>query len=270
MKKLNLLFSIGALLAAQSVGARAADSIAFDSLTTTPATLDLNNFPAFAFYADDSASLYSQAIGGTLTTDAHNVGGFTGVFKSAGASGAGYIASSSPSDTAVSYTGATSNVGQTSEAGDLKFAFADAVNAGDGIQITSTLFAPTETFQFYLVDYDSKSSLYASLNTGATSDATYQSLGNVLPNGFGATADGTGTSNTAGLLTLTVTGAVGDVLTFSNRTDITGVSNSSYYNTGIIAADVESVPEPAACAMLLVGLGALVWVARRQALRLAV
>ncbi|MGC8625452.1 MAG: PEP-CTERM sorting domain-containing protein, partial [Phycisphaerae bacterium] len=76
--------------------------------------------------------------------------------------------------------------------------------------------------------------------------------------------DGTGSGHGYGILSLNITGGtVGQTLTFTDINNITGVSNDSYSNVGIQAANVV-VPEPATLGLVAVGGLGLLLLKRRK------
>jgi hypothetical protein len=245
----KLPFIAGVLLAVTPFSALHADSIT-GAITSAPGNIDLNDYNGFAYYANTSLSLYIPTTG-TPSTDTSNVGKFS-VLTSIGGSG---IHTSGTSPATVTYSGATSPA--PSETNAKGFYYNMNGGVGIGFSLTSTLFASTETFQFLLQDYNTTSNLTASLNdVGSTS---FSLSNQILTNWYGGVATGAG--NTDGVLTVTVQGTVGQILTFKDVEGSTGLGSNG--NVGIEAATVEEVPEPSAWAMM--GLGSLLfaWLLRR-------
>jgi hypothetical protein len=131
--------------------------------------------------------------------------------------------------------------------------------------LTTTLLAPSETLNLYLLSFDSASNLSATLSSGSGS---YTNGGAVFPATPGSTGNGSGQGHGYAVLSLAITGAsTGDVLTFTDTTNIAGVTgvSSPNGNVGIQAADVVVVPEPFTLGLLGVGgLGLLLLKRRRM------
>ncbi|MGC9258517.1 MAG: PEP-CTERM sorting domain-containing protein, partial [Phycisphaerae bacterium] len=127
---------------------------------------------------------------------------------------------------------------------------------------TTNLIAPSETLNLYLISFDSKSNISATLPDGGsfTADSV------VLPYSPASDTDGTGTGHGYGILSLNITGGtVGETLTFTDTNNITGMSSSSdsYSNVGIQAANVV-VPEPATLGLVAIGGLGLLLLNRRK------
>jgi hypothetical protein len=258
MKIRHSLVLLASFIAIQATGAQA--QIIFDSLTSVPSTINLDNIPAFAFYGDNSIDLFDQSSTGVVSTDVGNLADFTGVELTPGS--AGDLEQAGPGTT-VTFNSSQGSVATTTGGSTNQFAFVDKANgATAGVTITSTLFAPVETFSFYVTSFDTKTNLTASLSSGATFSLNDQVLpgmvGDLDTNGHAA--DGSGNASLLGDLTLTVTGSVGDVLTFSISTDPADhASDTTYENVGI---DVATVPEPSTFALLLGGVGLMLAIQR--------
>jgi hypothetical protein len=269
MKKSSLVLSV--FLAAAPLSAAYADSIT-GSIGNANASYDLNDYGAFAYYGNTGAVLFST-VSGTPSTDLANLADFT-VLSSvapAGKSSATAIVTSGGAGNTivVTYTNGTTPP-QASESNSNGFYTAATNHSGNnngvsgvGFSLTTKLFAPTETFQFLLENFDTASDLTASLNdAGSTSLSLTDAF---LPQLWsGQTFVGPGDGNTDGLLTLTVNGAIGQTLTFTDVTDFTGVSNTAFGNIGLEAITVSEVPEPATCALMGAGCLLLVWRLRRK------
>ena len=112
-----------------------------------------------------------------------------------------------------------------------------------------------------MISFDSKSNISATLSGGGS--FTDNSV--VLPYSPFTDTDGTGKGHGYGILSLNITGGtVGETLTFTDTNNITGVSNDSYSNVGIQAANVV-VPEPASMGLLGIGGLGLLLLKRRKA-----
>ena len=106
--------------------------------------------------------------------------------------------------------------------------------SGNTFSFTSKLIAPSETLRVYLISFNSKSDITASLTSGGAVVGKFHK-DVVLPTRDG---DGTGANHGYGILTLKVKGHVGEVLTVTDATDISGVSATNNANVGIQAASV--------------------------------
>jgi hypothetical protein len=60
-----------------------------------------------------------------------------------------------------------------------------------------------------------------------------------------------------------VSGAIGDLLTFTDTSDTNGVISSNAANVGLDAVTIAAVPEPATYAMMALGALVLIWRLRR-------
>jgi hypothetical protein len=253
MKKLNRVLTVGFLAIAYPAIAQAA-AITEDSLSALSSTsVNLSTSVAFAYYGDTTAPLFTPGIDASPTTDVGNLGAFT-AFTTSGLS---LPEESSDTLVQVSYALGAGGANPSLEMGATNFDFAGFTSNGiNGFSLTSTLFAPTETFSFYLQNYNTTSDFTASLNNGA--NTPFSSSNQVL---FGG-SDSTGSGNSTGVLELTVSGAIGDVLTFADASDISGVANNGNGNVGLDAVTV-TVPEPSTYAMFGLGALVLVWHLRR-------
>ncbi len=251
MSKLNRVLSAGLFAVAFPAIASAA-SINEDSLSALSSpSVNLSSSTAFAYYGDNSATgtLYTPGIDTSPTTDVGNLGNFTAFTTFGGA----VAEESNDNFIQISYASGAGGSNPSSETNATNFDF--GYIAG-GFSLTSTLFAPTETFSIYLQDYDTTSDFTASLNDAAN---TTLSLNNQVL--FGGTDD-TGSGNSTGVLTFTVTGDIGDVLTFTEAADFTGVNQPGSGNVGLDAVTID-IPEPSTYAMIGVGALALGWCLRR-------
>jgi hypothetical protein len=252
MKKLTHILTLGALSAALATAAVRADTITETGFLATPdntsvngtqTAIDLNNFEAWGYYSGLPAAVP------TPTTDAANLAHFSNVTSGVPLSqiAGGFIW--------VSYTGGVGGSAPASEASTNQHVlFPDS-----GFSLTTTLFAPQEELSFYLLSFDATADISATVN-GATFTLTNTPL--PLYTDAGSSTDGSG--HRQGTLVLDVTGKVGDVLTFTDTTDETGVSAPTNGNVSLIAVGADAVPEPAAYAMLLGGLGLLFLALRRK------
>ncbi len=130
--------------------------------------------------------------------------------------------------------------------------------------LTTTLLAPSETLNLYLLSFDSASNISATLSSG---NGSYSNNDVVFPPTPGSTGNGTGLGHGYAVLSLAISGdSTGDVLTFTDTTNISGVTgvSSPSGNVGIQAANVV-VPEPLTLGLLSVGgLGLLLFKRRRM------
>jgi hypothetical protein len=101
---------------------------------------------------------------------------------------------------------------------------------GGEVSFTHTLLAEKETVTVYVIGWNAKANVTA--NVGA---AKFSLAGAVLPATDG---DGTGQGHSYGILTLTVSGKVGDTLSFNIATNSSGPSTTENGNVGIQAASV--------------------------------
>ena len=257
----NLPFLAAALLAAVPATAHA-NSIDFTSFAPTPATADISlssNILAFAYYGDGSATDFQAGnsnnqdpINNSPTTDVDgavpNLGNFTNFITPNG----GYPDRNPGGPTAISYTDGLGPNPSTASGLTAYDQIQSSFN-GASFSITSTLFQSTETFQFYLTNYSTTSDLIFSLNDAA---GTTASLTNKVLSG----TDPTGATST--VMTITVTGDVGDVLTFTDRVNDSDPGTGAYGGIAGLEAVTVVAPEPSTYAMFFAGLGLLVLVGR--------
>lgn len=132
--------------------------------------------------------------------------------------------------------------------------------------LKTTLLAPSETLNLYLTSYNSASNLSATLSSGSGS-FTDNAVVFAAPTGTSFNNNGSGQGHGYAVLSLAITGdRIGDVLTFTDVTNIAGVTGVSAPsgNVGIQAADVVVVPEPLTLGLLSVGgMGLLLFKRRR-------
>ncbi|MGC8625450.1 MAG: TIM-barrel domain-containing protein [Phycisphaerae bacterium] len=122
---------------------------------------------------------------------------------------------------------------------DFVFDQAPAAGAnGNSLSFQTMLIAPSETLKLYLVSFDSKANLAATLNSGGS----FSKIGVVLPYSAPNDGDGTGSGHGYGVLTLRVKGKIGEVLTFTDTNDIHGVKKPALSNIGIQAVRI-TIPE---------------------------
>ena len=119
------------------------------------------------------------------------------------------------------------------------------------MQMTQTLLAPSEIVKLYLRNYVTNSTFSATLSSGGSYSATNVPLPTTGNSSFG-------------LLTLNITGAVGDVLTFTDYAQASAIHANGNASVDIQAASATVAPEPAALSLMsLAGLGILL-VGRRR------
>ncbi|GEM_PF-704324 len=118
---------------------------------------------------------------------------------------------------------------------DFVFDQAPAAGAsGNSLSFQTMLMAPSETLTVYLVSFDSKADLSATLSSGGGFSRT----GVVLPYSAPNDGDGTGSGHGYGILTLKVHGRVGEVLVFTDTNNIHGVKDPQLSNVGIQAVRI--------------------------------
>ncbi|MGC8625881.1 MAG: PEP-CTERM sorting domain-containing protein, partial [Phycisphaerae bacterium] len=141
-----------------------------------------------------------------------------------------------------------------------------AGQSGNSLSFTSELLAPSETLNVYLISYNSRTDITATLapSSGGTALGSFNT-DVVLPSPVNDDPSADGTGHGYGVLTLNVSGAsVGDVLTVSDATDISTVTApADNANVGFQAADVV-VPEPATLALVAAGGLGLLLLKRRK------
>ncbi|MDR1305855.1 MAG: PEP-CTERM sorting domain-containing protein [Verrucomicrobiales bacterium] len=262
MKTLKLLV----LAAALPITAHAASILG--SLDEMPRniTVNLNEADAFAYYGIIGVADYNTDTYGAVTTDSANIGEFSRLTLTLTPSGVqGGFRTTSSLPMTISYSNATydgssptyNRPAQTDVAGTNVGAYIRYGQDGYILSLTTVLFAPEETISFYLLNYNSKSNFSVTLNGTDGVSAEYSLNGQVLPT-HNPNADDTGAGNTFGILTLTVSGNIGDTLTFRNEIETLDVSAISDCNVGIAAITAWAIPEPATWALIVVGLGTLI------------
>ncbi len=113
--------------------------------------------------------------------------------------------------------------------------------SGNKFSFTSHLLAASETLRVYLISFNSRSNMSATLTSGGHVVATFHKDA-ILPTKDG---DGTGAGHGYGILTLNISGGhVGEVLTVTDATDIHHVSATNNANVGIQAASVHLHGKP--------------------------
>ncbi|MDR1305773.1 MAG: PEP-CTERM sorting domain-containing protein [Verrucomicrobiales bacterium] len=254
MKTLKLLVLAGAL----SITSLTHAVLIEGSLGVVPNNIiNLNDYDAFAFYGVIGKGSTYQIISGDATTDANNVGQFSN--PQIQNSGTSFFCGTLAFYPGISYNNAVSTIGtptqnnatETSEA-----LYINQCNDGVSFTLTTTLFASEETISFYLINYNARSNFSAVLSRNNTEICHYSLANQILPTT--SNGNGTGDGNTSGILTLTVSGEIGDLLTFTNQTEYAGVSNTQFGNVGIAAVTALAIPEPGTWALIVVGLGTLI------------
>jgi hypothetical protein len=185
--------------------------------------------------------------GSTASTAITKAGG-PGVFSSM--SGAGSLIGGD-SQTYISYSG---GVGGASATARREF------NYGTQLSFTYTLSAASETVSVYVVGYNALADLSATLSGDST--ATWSLNKALLP--YSIDGNNTGALHTYGLVNLTISGTVGETLTFTITRENTsgGITGG---NVGIQAASVVAgVPEPTSMTLVVVGLFCLLAYAWRK------
>ncbi len=120
------------------------------------------------------------------------------------------------------------------------------------MQLTQTLIAPSETVRLYLRNYVTNSTFSATLSSGGSYSATNVALPTTGNSSFG-------------LLTLNITGSVGDVLTFTDYAQASAIHANGNASVDIQAASVTVAPEPATLALMAtVGVGILLLGRKRK------
>ena len=166
----------------------------------------------------------------------------------------------------VTFTGASSGASENFVFVNGPFGTNAAGVSGNSLSFTSNLLAPSETLNVYLLSYNSRTDINATLASSSgggllgsfTTDV-------VLPSSVNDDPDNNGAGHGYGILTLNISGAsTGDVLTLSDATDISTVpSPADNANVGFQAADVV-VPEPATIGLVAVGGMGLLLLRRRK------
>ncbi|MDR1145457.1 MAG: PEP-CTERM sorting domain-containing protein [Verrucomicrobiales bacterium] len=252
MKTLKLLVLAGAL----SITSLTHAVLIEGSLGAVPNNIiNLNDYDAFAFYGVIGKGQTYQVISGEATTDANNVGAFSNLTLSDGM----FCGSIAFYPGSISYSNAVSKIGtdgQNNVTETHEGLYINNCADGYSFTLTTTLFAPEETISFYLMNYNAKSNFSVILSKDGSEIFSYSLEGQVLPTT--SNGDGAGSGNTNGILTLTVFGEIGDLLTFTDQTEYDGVSDHSFGNIGIAAVTALAIPEPGTWALIVIGLGTLI------------
>ncbi|HEV7923791.1 MAG TPA: hypothetical protein VGR14_00440, partial [Verrucomicrobiae bacterium] len=103
--------------------------------------------------------------------------------------------------------------------------------SGNELSFTHTLFAPVETVNVWYVTYND--ALDITVSSSDTNSVPYALNDFALP--YNPDGDGTGENHAYGEATYLITGAVGDVITFTTTPDNGGVSNGGGGNGGMQA-----------------------------------
>jgi hypothetical protein len=218
-----------------------ADSVGTPSLSDLPSSLDLNDFAAWAYYADVPAGTFGPVSPTTPTTDLDNLASFS-VLTSTNSS----FQNDPFAYTPVTFTGAAAGgYNGTSATNSTNFDFAIG-----NLSMSSKLIATTETLHFYLYDYDGAANI--SLTLGNDQPTTLYT-NTVLPQILNGNSYGSG--DNVGELSVTVQGSIGETLSFTLSPNNTSVEGSGH--TGLQAVTIDEIPEPAAWAMMLAGLAFL-------------
>ena len=206
-------------------------------------------------YTDQGSYTAGSPSGGMMNTDTNNAAAFSPLNFNTNSSQTGLSGSTGWME--LTYPGA-------SPSSSTAFIFDQAPSSGsstNNFYFTTNLIASSETLNLYLISYDSKSNISATLPDGGSFTAD----GVVLPYSPASDTDGTGTGHGYGILSLNITGGtIGETLTLTDTNNITGVNNDSYSNVGIQAANVV-VPEPATIGLVAVGGMGLLLLKRRKA-----
>jgi hypothetical protein len=214
----------------------------------------LNQSDSFAFYGDGIAD--------DVQTDDSNIAGFTQFNE-----GDGHGSPSSQSSPGVGSAILSTYSNQTSSA-VASSGFSENASA---LEFQSTLFAPTETFSIYLSNYQTAFDFTATDLSGGHPGGGHPGGGH--PGGGGgfvltdlalptsSDGDGTGQNDSYGVLTLTVTGAIGDIIDFEDDADGGGVTANGLDATPFVGINAVSVdaPEPSATGLLVATLAILLF-----------
>ncbi|MDA8376980.1 MAG: PEP-CTERM sorting domain-containing protein [Planctomycetia bacterium] len=167
----------------------------------------------------------------------------------------------------VTFTGASSGASENFVFVNGPFGSNAAGISGNSLSFTTDLLAPSETLNVYLISYNSRTDITATLasSSGGGSLGSFTTDA-VLPSPVNDDPDNNGTGHGYGILTLNISGAsTGDVLTVTDATDISTVTSpANNANVGFQAADVV-VPEPATIGLVAVGGIGLLLLRRRKA-----
>ncbi|MDR1145872.1 MAG: PEP-CTERM sorting domain-containing protein [Verrucomicrobiales bacterium] len=265
MKTLKLLVLLGAL----PITVHAASILG--SLDEMPRniTVNLNEADAFAYYGIIGIGDFNNDTYGAVTTDSANIGEFSRLTLTLTPSGVqGGFRTTTSLPLTISYSNATydgssstyNRPAQTDVAGTKVGTYIRYGQDGYTLSLTTTLFAPEETISFYLLNYNAKANLSATLTGADSASAEYSLNDQVLPTLDANASAGTGIGNTFGILTLTVSGNIGDTLTFVNEIETFGITGLGDPSVGIAAVTAWAIPipEPGTWALIVVGLGTLI------------
>ncbi len=214
-----------------------ASANSYNNLNYTPINI-ATDAAAWVYYGYTNQGAYTagSTSGGMMNTDANNAASFSPLNYNANVNQTGLSGTSGWIE--ITYPGASSPASSTA------FIFDQAPKGGsstNNFYFTTKLIAPSETINLYLISFDSKSNISATLTDGGS----FKADGVVLPYSPPDDADGTGKGHNYGILSLKITGGtVGETLTFTDTNNITAVSKDSFSNVGIEAVRITIPHKP--------------------------
>ncbi|HEV7923770.1 MAG TPA: hypothetical protein VGR14_00330, partial [Verrucomicrobiae bacterium] len=169
--------------------------------------------------------MYFQPTGTTLASyDANGPESFTSPAS------AGGVNNGNDSQSYLSFAGGTG--AEASATGDRNFAF-----SGGELSFTHTLFSTVETVNVWYATFDDALDITVSSSGGG--NPSYALTDYPLP--YNYDGNGTGNNHGYGELTYLITGAVGDVITFSTTPDNGGVTGGGGGNGGVQAVSATAI-----------------------------